>query len=107
MTVDIGDIENIVTCQNAWRQRQPINLIASENTPSEAVRRVKNSDFMVRYAEGHPNEGDKDNRYYKGTRYTDQIERMARQEIIDLLDVNQTDVPPTMRNAANTTIHLW
>ena len=38
MTVDISDIENIIHQQNTWRQTQTINLIASENTPSEAVR---------------------------------------------------------------------
>ena len=51
MTVDISDIENIIARQNQWRQTQTINLIASENTPSEAVRRVQLSDFMGRYAE--------------------------------------------------------
>src|SRR2546427_4064728 len=106
MTVDIGDIEDIVACQNAWRQTQTINLIASENTPSEAVRRVQNSDFMGRYAEGHRNEGNRVNRYYQGTRYIDQIERMAHDEIIELFGVKQADVRPISGNAANTAIAL-
>jgi glycine hydroxymethyltransferase len=106
MTVDISDIENIVAQQNTWRQTQTINLIASENTPSEAVRRVQNSDFMGRYAEGHPNEGDKVNRYYQGTRYIDEIERMATEEIIELFNVRQADVRPISGNAANTAIAL-
>src|SRR6266571_1014410 len=106
MTIDISDIEDIVACQNAWRQTQTINLIASENTPSEAVRRVQNSDFMGRYAEGHPNEGDKVNRYYQGTRYIDQIERMAQDEIIELFGVKQAEVRPISGNAANTAIAL-
>src|SRR5438876_2278996 len=106
MTVDISDIEEIVARQNAWRQTRTINLIASENTPSEAVRRVQNSDFMGRYAEGHPNEGDKVNRYYQGTRYIDEIESMAEQEIIDLFGAKQADVRPISGNAANTAIAL-
>jgi glycine hydroxymethyltransferase len=106
MTIDISDIENIVTQQNTWRQTQTINLIASENTPSEAVRRVQNSDFMGRYAEGHPNEGDKVNRYYQGTRYIDQIERMATEEIMDLFGARQADVRPISGNAANTALAL-
>src|SRR5437660_3783246 len=106
MTIDFGDIEEIIARQNSWRQTQTINLIASENTPSEAVRRVQNSDFMGRYAEGHPNEGDKVNRYYQGTRYIDQIERMAQQEIIELFDAKQADVRPISVNAANTAIAL-
>ncbi|MDQ6661220.1 MAG: serine hydroxymethyltransferase [Chloroflexota bacterium] len=106
MTVDISDIEAILARENTWRQTQTINLIASENTPSEAVRRVQDSDFMGRYAEGHPNEGDKVNRYYQGTRYIDEIERMAQQEIIDLFGVKQADVRPISGNAANTAIAL-
>lgn len=106
MTVDISDIENIVAQQNTWRQTQTINLIASENTPSEAVRRVQNSDFMGRYAEGHPNEGDKVNRYYQGTRYIDEIERMATEEIVELFNARQADVRPISGNAANTAIAL-
>ena len=82
MTVDISDIERILAEEETWRQTQTINLIASENTPSDAVRRVQNSDFMGRYAEGHPNENGHVNRYYQGTRYIDQIERMARDEIV-------------------------
>src|SRR6266852_4449313 len=106
MTIDISDIEDIVARQNAWRQTQTINLIASENTPSEAVRRVQNSDFMGRYAEGHPNEGDKVNRYYQGTRYIDQVERMAQQEILELFHARQADVRPISGNAANTALAL-
>lgn len=106
MTVDISDIENIIAQQNTWRQTQTINLIASENTPSEAVRRVQVSDFMGRYAEGHPNEGNKVNRYYQGTRYIDEIERMARTEIIELFRARQADVRPISGNAANTALAL-
>lgn len=106
MTVNISDIEDIIARQNKWRQTQAINLIASENTPSEAVRSVQNSDFMGRYAEGHPNKGDKVNRYYQGTRYIDEIETMAQQEILDLFDVKQADVRPISGNAANTAIAL-
>ena len=106
MTVNISDIEDIIAQQDKWRQTQAINLIASENTPSEAVRSVQNSDFMGRYAEGHPNKGDKVNRYYQGTRYIDEIETMAEQEILDLFDAKQADVRPISGNAANTAIAL-
>jgi len=106
MPVDISDIENILAQEETWRQTQTINLIASENTPSDAVRRVQNSDFMGRYAEGHPNEGDKVNRYYQGTRFIDEIERMAHDEIIALFRARQADVRPISGNAANTAIAL-
>ncbi|MBE3559847.1 MAG: serine hydroxymethyltransferase [Ktedonobacteraceae bacterium] len=106
MTVDIRDIEHILQQQEQWRQRQCINLIASENTPSTAVRRVQNSDFMGRYAEGHPNEPGKVNRYYQGTRYIDEIERKVHDELLELFDARQADVRPISGNAANTAIAL-
>src|SRR5438309_533573 len=106
MTVDISDIEDIIARQNSWRQTQTINLIASENTPSQAVQRVQVSDFMGRYAEGHPNEGDKVNRYYQGTQYIDEIERIATQEVLELFNAKQADVRPISGNAANTAVVL-
>ncbi|BCL83395.1 serine hydroxymethyltransferase [Ktedonobacteria bacterium brp13] len=106
MTIDIHDIEEIIRQQNTWRQTQTINLIASENTPSDAVRRVQTSDFMGRYAEGHPNKGEQVNRYYQGTRYIDEIENMAEHELLDLFEARQADVRPISGNAANTAIAL-
>jgi glycine hydroxymethyltransferase len=106
MTVDISDIQHILEQADTWRQTQTINLIASENTLSEAVRCVQNSDFMGRYAEGHPNEPGKVNRYYQGTRYIDEIETMARKEVMELFQAKQADVRPISGNAANTAIAL-
>src|ERR1700732_3187773 len=106
MPVDISDIEDIIARENTWRQTQTINLIASENTPSVAVRRVQVSDFMGRYAEGHPNQGDKVNRYYQGTRYIDEIERMATAEIKELFRVRQADVRPISGNNGKTALAM-
>ena len=106
MTIDISDIEAILTEAQTWRQTQTINLIASENTPSEAVRRVQVSDLMGRYAEGHPNQGEQVNRYYQGTRHIDQVELLAEREIKQLFRARQADVRPISGNAANTAIAL-
>jgi glycine hydroxymethyltransferase len=106
MPVDIADITHIVNAQEQWRSRQTINLIASENAQSPAVRAIQNSDFMARYAEGHPNKGDQVNRYYQGTRYIDQIETMARNELLTLARCRQADVRPISGNAANTAVAL-
>ncbi len=105
MPVEISDITAIVRRQDEWRA-ECINLIASENTQSEAVRAIQNSDFMARYAEGHPNTATETNRYYQGTRYIDEIERMASQELRDLLGARQVDVRPISGNAANTAVAL-
>jgi glycine hydroxymethyltransferase len=104
--VDIADIIHIVEAQEQWRGQQTINLIASENAQSRAVRDIQNSDFMARYAEGHPNQGDEVRRYYQGTQYIDQIETMAREELLMLARCRQADVRPISGNAANTAIAL-
>ena len=106
MPVDISDIRGLVASQDDWRQRQTINLIASENVQSQAVRDIQNSDFMARYAEGHPNQGDQINRYYQGTQYIDRLETMAREELLALARCRQADVRPISGNAANTAIAL-
>jgi glycine hydroxymethyltransferase len=106
MPVDIHDIEELVRKQEQWRGRETINLIASENAQSRAVRDIQNSDFMARYAEGHPNEDGQVNRYYQGTRYIDEIERAARREILGLFGAKQADVRPISGNAANAALAL-
>jgi len=88
-SVHVQDILTMVESQNQWRGQECINLIASENTPSPTVRMIQNSDFMGRYAEGHPNTEDHINRYYQGTRYIDQIETLATQEIKELFQCKQ------------------
>jgi glycine hydroxymethyltransferase len=106
MPVNIEDVRAIVEAQDAWRGRQTINLIASENAQSPAVRAIQSSDFMARYAEGHPNRDHEVLRYYQGTRYIDQIETMAQAELLRLARCRQADVRPISGNAANTAIAL-
>src|SRR4051812_20014713 len=106
MPVDISDVKAIVEAQEQWRGHETVNLIASENAQSPAVRDIQGSDFMARYAEGHPNRGDEVLRYYQGTRYIDQIETMAHDELLALTHTRQADVRPISGNAANTAIAL-
>ena len=104
MPVDISDIKAIVDKQNQWRGTETLNMIASENTQSPAVRQIECNDFMGRYAEGHPNTPEGKNRYYEGTQYIDQLESMATKEIIELTGSKQADVRPISGNQANTAI---
>lgn len=106
MSAYLKDIYDIVNQQNQWRGQKCINLIASENTPSSAVRELQNNDFMGRYAEGHPNTPTQINRYYQGTQYIDIIETMAESEIKDLFQCRQADVRPYSGNNANTAIAM-
>src|SRR5512146_2570339 len=101
MPVNIEDVRAIVNAQDDWRGRQTINLIASENAQSPAVRSIQSSEFMARYAEGHPNHDGEVLRYYQGTRYIDEIETMAHDELLRLTNCRQADVRPISGNAAN------
>jgi glycine hydroxymethyltransferase len=104
MPVDISDILNIVENQNQWRGKETLNMIASENTQSPAVRQIECNDFMGRYAEGHPNTPEEINRYYEGTAFIDLLESMAEKELMDLTGCKQADVRPISGNQANTAI---
>lgn len=55
------------------RQKDVINLIASENYPSEAVRGALSSSLVGKYAEGYPGA-----RYYAGNEIADEIESVTR-----------------------------
>ncbi len=106
MPVEISDILKIVENQNQWRGRETLNMIASENTQSPAVRQIECSDFMGRYAEGHPNTELSTNRYYEGTAFIDQIEGLATREMMELAKCTQVDVRPISGNQANTAVAL-
>ena len=106
MSVNVADLRSIVEAQEQWRGRETVNLIASENAQSPAVRALQDSDFTNRYAEGHPNHNGQILRYYQGTRYIDQVETMAREELLTLTNARQADVRPISGNAANTAIAL-
>ncbi len=106
MSVNIDDVQSLVDRQNQWRGQEAINLIASENVQSPAVKQIEANDFMGRYAEGHPNTPDADRRYYEGTQYIDEIEAMATREFLELAGCKQADVRPISGNASNTAVAL-
>lgn len=55
------------------RQKEELNLIASENYVSEAVLRAEASPLINKYSEGYPK-----NRYYPGCKYYDEIEILGQ-----------------------------
>ena len=63
------------------RQATTIELIASENFASDAVRDLSGSVFTNKYAEGYPG-----NRYYNGCDHMDEIETLAIEELKKLLE---------------------
>lgn len=58
------------------RQQETLNLIASENYPSKAVREALNSIFVVKYAEGRPFK-----RYYGGQENVDTLETLVEDRV--------------------------
>ncbi len=82
----------------AWRGAT-INLIASENVLSNRARKVMGSDFVHRYAEGHPGE-----RYYQGTEIIDEIEARLKKRLKSLFRCRQVDVRPISGTLSNDAI---
>ena len=60
----------------ARRQRDGLELIASENYTSRAVMEAQGSVLTNKYAEGYPG-----NRYYGGCEWVDQVENLARDRV--------------------------
>jgi glycine hydroxymethyltransferase len=82
------------------RQGSTIELIASENFASKAVRDLAGSVFTNKYAEGYPGK-----RYYNGCEYMDDIENLAIKKLCDLYGSNFANVQPHCGANANTAVY--
>ena len=82
------------------RQSQTIELIASENFASQAVKRLCGSEFTNKYAEGYPGK-----RYYNGCEYMDQIEQLAIDELKKLYNCEYANVQPHCGANAYTAVY--
>ncbi len=88
-----------------WRQKESINLIPSEQTPSPLVKLLSVTDPCARYAE-HRNYdflGDRDIYYYQGTDFIEEVEKRVREEIARFLDCTAVEtriISGQMANAA-------
>jgi glycine hydroxymethyltransferase len=78
------------------RQRETINLIASENYPSRAVLEAEASIFIGKYAEGYPHR-----RYYSGCENADIVEELAIQRAKELFHAQHANVQPHSGAQAN------
>ncbi len=81
------------------RQRQSIELIASENFVSKAVMEAQGSVLTNKYAEGYPKK-----RYYGGCNYIDSIEQIAINRIKDIFKAEYANVQPHSGSQANMAI---
>jgi glycine hydroxymethyltransferase len=83
------------------RQRDEIELIASENIVSRAVLEAQGSTMTNKYAEGYPGK-----RYYGGCQYVDIAEKLAIERACQLFDCKFANVQPNSGSQANQGVFL-
>ncbi len=89
------EISNAID-NEARRQHEGLELIASENFVSEAVLEAAGSVFTNKYAEGYPGK-----RYYGGCEFTDVVENLARERVKKLFGAEHANVQPHSGSQAN------
>ncbi|AGA25558.1 serine hydroxymethyltransferase [Singulisphaera acidiphila] len=82
------------------RQRDELELIASENYTSAAVMEAVGSVLTNKYAEGLPGR-----RYYGGCQYVDQVERLAIDRVKSLFGSEHANVQPHSGASANQAVY--
>lgn len=83
------------------RQEDNLELIASENIASTAVREAQGSVFTDKYAEGYPGK-----RYYGGCEVADDIERLAIERVCQLYGAEAANVQPHSGASANMAVYF-
>jgi glycine hydroxymethyltransferase len=83
------------------RQRETIELIASENIVSKAVLEAQGSILTNKYAEGYPGK-----RYYGGCEYVDVVEQLAIDRAKQLFDAGFANVQPNSGSQMNQAVFL-
>jgi glycine hydroxymethyltransferase len=83
------------------RQNDGLELIASENFASAAVREAAASVMTNKYAEGYPGR-----RYYGGCEFVDDAERLARSRAKELFGAEHVNVQPHSGSQANMAVYF-
>jgi glycine hydroxymethyltransferase len=83
------------------RQRDGVELIASENFVSGAVLEAVGSVLTNKYAEGYPGK-----RYYGGCEFVDEVERIAIERAKQLFGAGHANVQPHSGSNANLAVYL-
>ncbi|NLK01420.1 MAG: serine hydroxymethyltransferase [Clostridia bacterium] len=83
------------------RQRNNIELIASENFVSRAVLEAAGSILTNKYAEGYPRK-----RYYGGCEYVDIVEDLARERVKEIFGADHANVQPHSGSQANQAVYF-
>ncbi len=83
------------------RQNEGLELIASENFVSRAVREAQGSVLTNKYAEGYPGR-----RYYGGCEFVDKIETLAIERVKKLFGADHANVQPHSGSQANMSVYI-
>ena len=83
------------------RERDGLELIASENVVSEAVMAAVGSVLTNKYAEGYPSK-----RYYGGCQCVDVVENIAIERACQLFGAKYANVQPHSGSQANTAVYV-
>jgi glycine hydroxymethyltransferase len=83
------------------RQNENLELIASENWVSRAVRQAQGSVLTNKYAEGYPGK-----RYYGGCEFVDEVERLAIDRAKSLFGAEHANVQPHSGSQANMSVYM-
>ena len=87
--------------QELSRQREKLEMIASENIVSTAVMQAQGSILTNKYAEGYPGK-----RYYGGCEYVDIVEQLAIDRAKKLFGAKYANVQPHSGAQANTAVYF-
>ncbi|NMB14436.1 MAG: serine hydroxymethyltransferase, partial [Gallicola sp.] len=90
-----------VIVKETQRQREHIELIASENFVSEAVLEANGSTLTNKYAEGYPGK-----RYYGGCEHVDVSEDLARKRLCEIFGADHANVQPHSGADANVAVYF-
>lgn len=82
------------------RQNNNVELIASENFPSQRILNATGSCLTSKYAEGYPGK-----RYYGGCQYIDMIENKAIEDACKLFNCKYANVQPHSGSSANQAVY--
>ncbi len=82
------------------RQRDKLEMIASENIVSYAVMEAQGSVLTNKYAEGYPGK-----RYYGGCEYVDKVEQLAIDRAKELFGADHVNVQPHSGSQANFAVY--
>lgn len=83
------------------QENTSINLIASENTVTRAVREAQGSVLTNKYAEGYPGK-----RWYSGCRFVDAVESLAIERAKALFGADHANVQPHCGSSANLAVYF-